>query len=695
VSTEAETELGIAGPVEAAASRAGPDAAGSESADPPTGETGSGAAAARPGGSSRSRAARWLALVCVAAALLPIVVATARAVADDWVAVGENAYFALRADDVASDDHPWLGTWTSASLSVGVDMNNPGPLYFDALAIPVKLGGDAGLAVGVALLNAAAVVGIAAIAWRQAGARAVVPAMLAAGGLGWAMGSELLFDPWQPNALMLPFLCFLMLVWGLTNGDTWLLPWTAALATYIVQTHIGFVVVVPILGAWGVGLLAVRLWRTRRDQPERWPAERRRALRATAVAVVATSAGWAQTVHEQFFGPGTGNLSRLAEGAGEPQTRVGVRDGARVVADVVALPPWWGRPSMSDALTMANPLPSLRSSVLGLLAVALVLVGAALWSRRRRDGVATSAVATALVVFVVTPAAVTTTPEGVLGLAAHHVRWLWPVALFLTFAVVMAVLPPLTDGRPRRLATPAGASLAAVAVAVVVLGALALPHDNAGAGPSAEADAMPSIRALRPQIETLRDERGVLFDVNELNFGDSFSVPLMYELERLGAPWFVDDPSLPRQVGDSRTWRGSASVRMYLLEGEAARRPPPPGVERIGFVDAISDDEAAELAALREELTPFITGGGLRIKPGVTEDNLLPRASAQVAAITDAQLRDAELLFSRRTLDVLLRLGALDDAPPRIQPLLDRYAELQRAADTLTVGVFVEPWEGG
>jgi hypothetical protein len=155
---------------------------------------------------------RRLAWACVALALLPIVVAAIRAIAGDWVAVGDNAYFAIRARDVLTDHHPLLGTWTSASLTIGLDVNNPGPLLFDALALPVKLGGDAGLAIGVALINVASVVGMAVAARRQAGVRGVVAAMAAATALGWAIGSELLVDPWQPHSLLLPVLCYLVLV---------------------------------------------------------------------------------------------------------------------------------------------------------------------------------------------------------------------------------------------------------------------------------------------------------------------------------------------------------------------------------------------------------------------------------------------------------------------------------------------------
>ena len=107
---------------------------------------------------------RELAPVVVAgiAAVTPFVVATVRAIRDGWYPIGDNAFFALRARDVLTEHHPLLGTWTSASLSVGRNLNNPGPLLFDLLAVPAKADPAAGLAIGVAAVNVAA---IAVIGW--------------------------------------------------------------------------------------------------------------------------------------------------------------------------------------------------------------------------------------------------------------------------------------------------------------------------------------------------------------------------------------------------------------------------------------------------------------------------------------------------------------------------------------------------
>ncbi|MEJ7583523.1 MAG: hypothetical protein WKF43_05400 [Acidimicrobiales bacterium] len=153
----------------------------------------------------RDATATRLFLPSVVAALVPLVVATVRALDRGWLPVGDNAYFAIRAADVFSDDPPLLGTWTSNSLASGIDANNPGPLYFDALAIPARLlPGGPGLAIGVAVLNGLAVVAIAVMARRRAGPLVGMLATAVTAALCWAMGSELLFDPWQPHAMLLP-----------------------------------------------------------------------------------------------------------------------------------------------------------------------------------------------------------------------------------------------------------------------------------------------------------------------------------------------------------------------------------------------------------------------------------------------------------------------------------------------------------
>ena len=71
----------------------------------------------------------------LAVSILPVVAAVVRRSGTRWIPIGDNALVEMRARDVFSVDHvPLLGTWSSASLSAGKDLNHPGPLLFDLLA---------------------------------------------------------------------------------------------------------------------------------------------------------------------------------------------------------------------------------------------------------------------------------------------------------------------------------------------------------------------------------------------------------------------------------------------------------------------------------------------------------------------------------------------------------------------------------
>ena len=146
----------------------------------------------------------WRSVATMAVAALPILVAIVRALATHRTPLGDNGLIALRANDVLTADHPWFGTWTSASLSAGVEFNNPSPLHFEALSLFVKtFGVTAGSVIGAGLLNIAAVVVAVRQGWLAAGRRGEALMAVAAVGLAWALGSEMLTDVWQPHSLVL------------------------------------------------------------------------------------------------------------------------------------------------------------------------------------------------------------------------------------------------------------------------------------------------------------------------------------------------------------------------------------------------------------------------------------------------------------------------------------------------------------
>jgi hypothetical protein len=522
---------------------------------------------------------RWAARASVIAVTAMILLAGVRGALDGWYPIGDNALLTLRSRDVLTSHHPWLGTWTSASLSVGTPINNPGPLQFDLLAPFAKLDPAAGMAVGVAVLNALAVVLAAVFAQRIGGPRLTALAMVAAGGLAWSMGSGLLFDPWQPHSLLLPFLALLVLSVATAAGDLTALPWAVAVGSVIVQTHLSYAVLVPGILFAGLAWAALRL--RRRNPAIQRQTLRRRWGRSIGVAFLVGLLCWAQPLWEQVGRDG--NLVTVATNAGGGDDAVGLRSGVRLAGSVIGDPTGWLRPSFEDrfapdpagvaVVPAGAPLADVRALGTASLSLAAIaaLLGASAWMARRREdgaGAAVAVVAGVAVVLALATAASLPVSEA-LGIAPHQLRFLWPIA------AVAAVLP-LAALLPRhRVVTVVSAAVA------VVLAVATVPAMNAEAGPSADVAARPVVAEVVDQVEawaTANPDRVLYFDGRSVPFAEPFSGPLLLELQRHGIAFEVDD-EFSYQVGPRRRGPGQATDQVRIAIGAGVAVPP--GAERV------------------------------------------------------------------------------------------------------------------
>jgi len=549
-----------------------------------------------------------VAAVAVGAAILPVVVATVRALARGWVPLNDDAYFGIRAYDVFGANIPLLGTWTSASLTFGRAINNPGPLYFDVLAVPVRLfGTSSGVAVGVALVNVGAIVGIAWVAHRRGGVRLLVPAMLVTTLLAWTMGSELLYEPWQPHAMLLPFLCFLFLVWGVADGGLALLPWAVGVGSLVVQTHLGYAFLVPgLLGAGMVGAgLAVRSAWWHGEVPK--DALRRRVGLVLVVSVVVGVVCWIQPVVDQVAE--FGNLGHLVEVSGGAGTEtVGAARGVRALATVLSLPPFFLRPSFTEAFApAATPtggpggigfasLPSLGAAAASLAVVAVVLAAGGVLAVRRRDRTAAVAVGVAGVGMLLAWFTAARIPLQVFGASQHNFRSLWPLAAFVLFALLAPAVRAVRTARARAVV---GVGLALT----VMMSVLALPTYQVDLGPTAVRWAEPIQRDVDAQMArhlAADPPRGALLtDFSNTVFQEPYSTPLMAQLQRSGVAFVTADDGQVHQIGRRRRFDGHNAVArfVYRLGDQAVRVPA--GEERIALHRGLDRRERAELERLR------------------------------------------------------------------------------------------------
>ncbi len=585
-------------------------------------------------------AVRWLMYV---ATIVPFVTAAGRAIATGWFPIGDSALLYLRAADVGTDHHPLLGSWSSASRSLGRDINNPGPLYADLIApfahvFPPGVGN----AIGVALVNVLCIV-LAAVAARRIGGPVFETwTLIVSAALAWTMGSELLFDIFQAHALLFPFLCALVLLVGATTGHRFTWPWLVLIWSIVLQTHISYayigVVVVTVAVAVAVAWAPPprRLW---------WSdvVRSRSLLWSVAVGVVV----WIQPVIEQFLGEGQGNLSRLARSAGGTDVAVGFSNAFRMVSAVFALPPWWTRWGFADTIlpagTVAGPdgpevdvpwLPNPVLATVAYLVVAALLGWCLRWAAARRDRVHTAISVLALAGLLGSVVALGRLTVGSVGLAAHHTRWLFVLALWCHATIGLTVI---RWWLARRSEAPSVAVFRrwAPAGGLAVVGVLAVanvPMYTQQHGPLADTEVMPALERIFDQLGPLGDIDPVRYRTDNLRVYEPYSSAIMAEMVERGIEFRVDDEVMVRQLGNRRRADGTEPYTVTQLQGWEAYSYD--GADcvfaRASDVGSAGEAELAGLTAGLEERVSELDVSAVLVAPEMTDRDRELAASVMV-----------------------------------------------------------------
>ncbi len=236
---------------------------------------------ARAPGPTGGRALRW-AMVAGLAPLVMSALVTLVLVGSDYVPVGDLAMTEMHVRDIGH--HPVL-----VGLHSRPFWSHPGPLQFYVVAPFYWLtgGSSVGLVLGALAVNGAAVAGLLAIARRRGGTPLLLCTLVACLLLMRSLGLEVLGDSWNLRITVMPFALLVFLTWSMLSGEWWALPVGTVVATFLVQTHIGFVAMALPMLALGAGVLGVRAARGWGVRPER-----RRAVRATLVSGALLAVLW-------------------------------------------------------------------------------------------------------------------------------------------------------------------------------------------------------------------------------------------------------------------------------------------------------------------------------------------------------------------------------------------------------------------
>jgi hypothetical protein len=203
------------------------------------------------------RPVRWwiglLPALTFAVAASPIAVASLALIGDAWFPIGDFSSILFRVSQVGTPETPLIGAYTVKGWA------HPGPLLF-WLATPLYhlTGGDPRALLWTAsIVNAGAVAGIAAVAWRRGRWPLLLGAMILVAVLAFGIGPELTANLWNPYLPLLPFLLTVFLVWDAALGRRRAVIEAAVPACLAAQSHLAFVSLVGLLTLW---LLCWCIW---------------------------------------------------------------------------------------------------------------------------------------------------------------------------------------------------------------------------------------------------------------------------------------------------------------------------------------------------------------------------------------------------------------------------------------------------
>jgi len=523
----------------------------------------------------------------------------------DWRPSGDWAAIVVRTEDVGHLT-PLLGPYSRFGW------NHPGPLLFWLLALPYRLvgGGPQAILSATAVLNMASVIGIAVVAWRRGRLPLVALTMAALAIVFHSLGPMVLRDPWNPYVTLLPLVLLTFLAWSIAEGDRWMWVAFAFVASFEVQSHVGYAPMV-------VALTVVAFVLARRPaHPERTDDTRRRG-RALAVAVIAVLVVcWLPALVDQMAG--TGNARAVLDYFVSTDDRpAGVGTALHTMAGQLRVPdaPWLG------ATERAGADGQLLGAPLGSLVIPLVAFGGALWLARRRG--ASSAVRFQMVMLTLTAAGLVATARVVGPVFDWIVRWWWIIAALWWLSILWS-LWSVTIGavRSRDLRRALVTALAALAALVILdgVGPVVTASRRAPAPNAATSEVLGNF--LGPVVEAMRGRGPVLVETTGSVRGD-YGDAIRYALEAAGIPVAVPS-DLVTHFGPerARSRRGAESTLWVVSADAIARFRADPSMVEVGGWDPLTPVERAAFdvdklelqrqlrAAGRADLARALTEGG-------------------------------------------------------------------------------------
>jgi hypothetical protein len=496
-----------------------------------------------PSGPWPIRRRDWALVAVTVLPVLALAVVALVSVGHGYHGADDNAMTELRISDIGAH-WPQLGPFSRDGWS------HPGPALFYALVLPYRLTGSHsnGLLVGAALVNAAAMAGTVLLARRRGGTAFALAVALGTLVLTQSLGLSFFWNPWNPLITVVPFGLAVLATWCVLCGDVWCLPLLAAVGTFCVQTHVGYLPLVGVLAAIAALGTVLRARSVRRGRDE--PGGGLVAPLGLAAGVLVVS--WAPPLFQQVSAR-TGNLWVIWHYFQTGTATHSVRDALHIVTAQFAWKPNWivGNVAVNPFTGTPKSLTTTSWPVWWVpLAAALVWS----WKRRSRPVLALGLVLVAMILTSVEVVVRTLGP-----ILEYRLRFLWwlgmSTAAYAIWVLALARAEPART-RPRWRAIGTGVVIAATGVlaltGVVDASSAAVPNAHNGR----------VVAALVPQLlRRLPPGPGVVVPSVDAFTEGPILTGVMVDLEHHGIPVrMVDNRDDRLRFGDHR-----------MLDGERVR----------------------------------------------------------------------------------------------------------------------------
>jgi hypothetical protein len=522
-----------------------------------------------------------------------------------WRPSGDWAVLTMRVEDVGRHT-PLVGPYSRFGW------NHPGPLMYWLLAFPYHLFGDRpeALLAAAATLNALTVAALSAVAWRRGRLPLVALTMAATAILIHAMGPAMIRDPWNPFITLLPLALTVFLVWSVIEGDFWMWPPLAFLVSFELQSHIGYL---PMLAMLGVSVFAIA-WR-RKSFNTLLPTSTKQRWWVLGLSSAVVIGCWLPVLLDQVAG--TGNLGAIAHYfLTNGDSPAGFGTAFHVAADQLRFPsaPWLGRSEL------AGLDGALLGSGLAALVVPILSMAGSLWLAVRMRVLA--ALRLQLVVIATALGGLIATARVTGPLFDWVVRWWWVIACLWWLSIVWVLWSVLckriTTQSMQRIAT----GLLAVVATVVTLAATGpIISATSSTPPPSPSTGIVLDGFLQQTLDALQGS-GPLLIVTTGSVRGDYGDALRLQLERAGIQ-VVAESNMISHLGPQRSESNRAPVgTLWIVSADQITQfKADPSMKFLGGWDPLTQDERNQffidqsllqdqlIAAGRVDLAEALTNG--------------------------------------------------------------------------------------